>query len=125
MSKRKKTVYIVDDQVGIQLLLKEIINNEGYHTVTFETANLALDHISAEKPDLLFVDYKLPLMTGVEMVHKLDELGVDSPVIMMTGLSEDEVKKNVHTDQVKEVLLKPFNIEEVKKILKKYAGDPS
>ncbi|TCT26366.1 two-component system response regulator (stage 0 sporulation protein F) [Melghiribacillus thermohalophilus] len=123
MSNRKKTVYIVDDQLGIQLLLKEIISNEGYQTETFETAKDAIERIHIKKPDLLFVDYKLPLMSGVEMVQKLEEMEADCPIIMMTGLSEDEVKKNVKTDRVKEVLLKPFNIEEVKKILKKYAGE--
>ncbi|MCP8617411.1 response regulator [Salirhabdus salicampi] len=115
MEKRK--IYVVDDQFGIRLLLKEIIEMEGHEVYDFETGGDALQQMESQQPDLLFIDYRLPLMNGIELVEKMTLKGISAPIVMMSGLSEQDIEGKSKFTNIKHVLLKPFNIEEVKRIL--------
>ncbi|QTN00884.1 response regulator [Sediminibacillus dalangtanensis] len=110
----KKTVMIVDDQPGIRLLLEEILKTEGYEIKTAENGKEALDKIVNEPPDLLMVDYKLPIMDASALLHRLAERGVTVPAILMSGLAEELEGKKDQFPMVKEIFAKPFNIEEAR-----------
>ncbi|SDK15646.1 response regulator [Sediminibacillus albus] len=109
-----KTVMIVDDQPGIRLLLEEILKSEGYRITTAENGKEALDKIEIEQPDLLMVDYKLPIMDAKALLHKLEEKGIHIPAILMSGLSEEIEGKQDQFPMVKEIFAKPFNIEDAR-----------
>ncbi|WP_153463532.1 MULTISPECIES: response regulator [Sediminibacillus] len=110
----KKTVMIVDDQPGIRLLLEEILKTEGYQIKTAENGKEALDKIVNEPPDLLMVDYKLPIMDASALLHRLEEEGVTVPAILMSGLSEEIEGKKDQFPMVEEIFAKPFNIDDAR-----------
>ncbi|MBM7571253.1 response regulator [Aquibacillus albus] len=110
-----KTVMIVDDQLGIRLLLEEIIKNEGHQVISAENAKEALDLLEDSNPDLLLVDYKLPIMDGHALLKHLEEQGKIIPTILMSGLADEAAKKTEGCQLVKEVFAKPFNIEDARK----------
>lgn len=114
-----KKILIVDDQVGIRMLLEEVLRSEGVKVTSAETGKQALEMIQKEKPDLMLLDYKLPMMSGAELLEELDKKSLAIPAIMMSGLSPDEVKRNIHSDSVKAVLAKPFDIDEVRELIDK------
>ncbi|MRH43987.1 response regulator [Aquibacillus halophilus] len=110
-----KTVMIVDDQLGIRLLLEEIVKGEGYQVVTAENGKEALDKIEKSKPDLLIIDFKLPIMDGFAVLNHLDQLGEKIPAIIMSGLAEEAAAKVKDLPMVKEVFAKPFDVEDARK----------
>ncbi|RYG71717.1 response regulator [Lentibacillus lipolyticus] len=109
----KKEILVVDDQPGIRMLLKEIFTNEGYCVTTVETGQEALESLYAGSFDLLMLDYKLPVVDGAQVLKQLERDQVAIPAIVMSGLSEDLMKESEEFGLVKQVLAKPFNVEEV------------
>ncbi|WP_181346748.1 response regulator [Thalassobacillus sp. CUG 92003] len=115
-------ILIVDDQPGIRLLLEEIMRTEGFETLSAETGKEALDSIHTHDPDLTLVDFNLPVMNGSELLEILQDQHYDKPVIIMTGMTEEEVGESAHLPFVKEIVAKPFNIEDIREIVVKSLG---
>ncbi|MBM7551789.1 response regulator [Thalassobacillus pellis] len=112
-----KRVLIVDDQPGIRMLLEEVIKSEGFQVSCKETGQEALEYIKGNNPDLILVDYNLPVMNGGELLHHLKEEGYEKPAILMTGLSVDSLGEEKDFHFVRKVISKPFNIIDVKEMI--------
>jgi two-component system, response regulator, stage 0 sporulation protein F len=120
----KKQVFIIDDQVGIRLLLKEIVESVGYSAKAFESGVTALKESEKNKPHLLFVDYNMPVMNGTEFVRQLiEQQNIEIPVVLMSGFSKEEINKHDNIPLIKELLIKPFDVEHIIQILHKYLKD--
>jgi len=78
-------VLIVDDERAIRYSLKEILEMENYQVETAENGLEGLSKAEKEKYDAIFCDIKMPEMDGTEMLVKLIEAGVETPVIMVSG----------------------------------------
>jgi two-component system, response regulator, stage 0 sporulation protein F len=117
----EKTVYVIDDQIGIRILLTEVIESEGFEAKVFETGMDALKDCAIDQPELIFVDYHMPVMNGSKFVNQLNEkLMKKIPVVMMSGYSVEDFKGNLKANNIKEILLKPFDITDVINFLHKY-----
>ncbi|MFB4169839.1 response regulator [Virgibacillus sp. JSM 102003] len=118
----KKEILVVDDQPGIRLLLQEIFTNDGYHVTMAKTGKEALDILYNSSFDLLMLDYKLPVVDGVQVIQKLEHDKVEIPVILMSGLSEEILEESQQFELVKKVLAKPFNVQDVSNFTKGLIG---
>ena len=78
-------VLIVDDERAIRYSLKEILEMESYQVETAENGAEGLQKASKEKYDAIFCDIKMPEMDGTEMLVKIVEEGIETPVIMISG----------------------------------------
>ena len=78
-------VLIVDDERAIRYSLKEILEMENYQVELAENGLEGLEKARKEKYDAIFCDIKMPEMDGTEMLVKLIEEGIESPVIMVSG----------------------------------------
>lgn len=112
-----KHVLIVDDQPGIRILLEEVIREEGHEVISVGTGAKALDQIKRQKPDLLLIDYKLPVLDGPAVLDRLKEQGLSIPTIMMSGLAEEAETFLQNYDFLICVLAKPFDILNVRKMV--------
>ena len=82
-----RKVLIVDDELLARRMLKESIVWEEYgYCVAWEAQNgkEGLETAVHRRPDVIFVDIKMPLMDGLEMVKQLNSLGVSSKIVMLT-----------------------------------------
>lgn len=109
-----KTVLIVDDQLGIRLLLEEIVKSEGYQVFSCANGKEALAFIEQTPPDLMLIDLRLPIIDGAAIIEKLEADQNFIPTIMMSGLAEEAKRKTKEFSSVKEIFSKPFNIEDAK-----------
>ncbi|MGP4059186.1 response regulator [Halobacillus litoralis] len=110
-------ILIVDDQPGIRLLLVEILKTEGYVTVCAKTGKEACDLVEEHNPDLIIMDYNLPVMHGREVLQYLEKTDFDAPVIIITGSSKDSLEKDVDFPFVTDIIAKPFDIHNLKKMV--------
>ncbi|MBR6345992.1 MAG: sigma-54-dependent Fis family transcriptional regulator [Bacteroidales bacterium] len=106
-------VLIVDDERAIRNSLREILEMEDYKVETAEDASTALSIVSKEKFDAIFCDIKMPGMDGVELLVKLGEEGIESPVIMISGHADistavDCIKKGAY-----DFIEKPLDINRI------------
>ena len=78
-------ILIVDDERAIRYSLKEILEMEGYQVETAENGLEGLQKAEKEKYDAIFCDIKMPEMDGIEMLSKVMEEGIETPVVMVSG----------------------------------------
>ncbi|MTI80628.1 MAG: response regulator [Firmicutes bacterium] len=116
MPKQHK-ILIVDDQMGIRILLKETFSEE-YQVELAENGNQAIKKVKQFQPSIILLDMKMPDLSGVETLHLIRELNITVPVILMSGFDEfDIINKTKGLEQV-HYINKPFDLEEIKMMVK-------
>jgi DNA-binding NtrC family response regulator len=79
-------VLVVDDEIGIRELLRDILEDEGYHVLLAENAAQARDHRHHTRPDLVLLDIWMPDCDGVTLLKEWSSGGLlNMPVVMMSG----------------------------------------
>jgi two-component system, NtrC family, nitrogen regulation response regulator NtrX len=79
-------VLVVDDEVGIRELLRDILEDEGYHVQLAENAAQARSHRQQTRPDLVLLDIWMPDCDGVTLLKEWGTGGLlTMPVVMMSG----------------------------------------
>lgn len=79
-------VLIVDDEVGIRELLREILEDEGYAVETAENGLQANERLEAERPDVILLDIWMPDVDGITLLRQwMGRQPPAPPVIMMSG----------------------------------------
>ena len=79
-------ILVVDDEPDIRILLKEILEDEGFEVTAAENAAQARDARRMRRPDLILLDIWMPDTDGITLLKEWsDGSHVDVPVIMMSG----------------------------------------
>ncbi|MBO7640256.1 MAG: sigma-54-dependent Fis family transcriptional regulator [Bacteroidales bacterium] len=78
-------ILVVDDERAIRNSLKEILMDEGYSVDVAEDGPKGLEQAGKERYDVIFCDIKMPGMEGTEVLVKLVEEGIETPVVMISG----------------------------------------
>jgi CheY-like chemotaxis protein len=107
------TVLVVDDEFGIVDVLETILTDEGYRVLTACNGKQGLMRLSAEKPDVVLLDFMMPILGGAEMLRAMagEPAYQRIPVIMISSLREDVIAKRC-TGYVA-FLHKPFRVAAV------------
>lgn len=108
-----QTVLVVDDEFGVAEVLDAILTDEGFRVVTATNGRQALDRIAEQRPDLVLLDYIMPILDGVGVLHALatDPRATGLPVVVMSALPEESI--SVATQHYQAFLRKPFRIKSV------------
>lgn len=115
----KHKLLIVDDQPGIRMLLSDILQTKGYEVEEAQTGKEAIDKVNQTSYDLIILDYKLPVVDGAQFIEYLNTNRINSRIILMSGLVENISKEIKECDIVKEIVAKPFNVNEFYDIVKR------
>ena len=83
-----KTIYIVDDEQSLGLLLQKYLEKDGYTVSVFTNGTDAIAHID-DKPDLWLLDIMLPDIDGYEIIKKIKENDKNTPCIFMSARNEE------------------------------------
>jgi two-component system nitrogen regulation response regulator NtrX len=78
-------VLIVDDEAGVRSALSGVLRDEGYGVEAVESGEAALDRVLRTNFDVIILDIWLPGLDGLATLERLQELRVESPVIMISG----------------------------------------
>ena len=82
-----KSIAIIDDDVNIANLFKDVLEDDGYAVFAFTDSITALNHIKAnsDKFGLVISDYRMPHMNGYELCTILLNLNPDLQIILITA----------------------------------------
>lgn len=113
-------VLVVDDTKNIRLLLTKCLTLEGYKVVTASDGKEALELFQKEHFDLAFLDIKLPEVRGTEVLKRIREMGIQTPVIIITAYAT--VKNAVDCTHMGAVayVQKPFTAEKIRSVLTEF-----
>ncbi len=107
-----ETILIVDDEIVILEITREILEESGYKTFTAKNGMEALEvfNNNADIIDLVLLDLTMPVMGGIETMEKLFELNPDQKIVICTGHNFDETSdKNSVIVKAKGFISKPYN----------------
>lgn len=105
-------VLIVEDEPEIVEILQSYLEREGLRSVSAADGETGLTCHQRLKPDLVILDVKLPRQDGYEVLAAIRRVN-DTPVIMLTALSEDLDKLQALRIGADDYIVKPFNPLEV------------
>ena len=85
-------ILFADDEPDIQRMAKSILTREGYEVIIAKDGEEVLDLVKTHKPDLIILDYMMPVLDGLETCKALkkDNETKSIPVIMVTGYPEEK-----------------------------------
>ncbi len=115
-------VLIVEDEPWTLLgLVKTFDWEEKGYQVVGQTTNPveAFDFICLEKPDVVFTDVRMPEISGIELVKRTRELGMDTEFIIISGFAEFSYAQKALSYGVFEYLLKPVDVNKGNAVLDK------
>lgn len=111
-------ILIVDDDDVIRDTLFELLSLE-YSCETAGTAEGALTKLEAEPFDVVITDISMPGLSGMELLKRVLQLYPGTPVIMISGLSDEEQAQSLINLGAFDYLLKPFRLEVVEESVKR------
>lgn len=119
-----KTLLVVDDEVGITEALNDLLSEEGFHVLVAGTGKEALARLAEKRPDLILLDYMMPVMDGREVLNVLrgDAAYRDIPVLMMSAMPRSSLPLDC---QPTAFLRKPFTIDRLLVEVNRLLGAPA
>ena len=111
----RHTILVVDDETSIREMLVISLESAGYNVLQAENAKTAHSLVLDKHPDLILLDWMMPVTTGLELLRRLkrDEMTDHIPVIMLTAKAEESSKISGLDSGADDYLAKPFSPREL------------
>jgi two-component system, LuxR family, response regulator FixJ len=100
-------VYVVDDDTDVLGSLRFLLETDGFEVRTFRSAAALLNGDAAGKVDCFVIDYKMPVMSGIDLANRLQNRHAGTPIILITGYPDQSIQEKASTAGIRHVLLKP------------------
>jgi two-component system chemotaxis response regulator CheY len=103
-------ILVIDDSKMIKMLVKDFLKNLGHESFEAENGQDGLNALELVKPDLILLDYNMPIMDGPTFLKNYKgSMAGKIPVIMMTTESSMEKINEVIALGASEYMMKPFD----------------
>jgi response regulator RpfG family c-di-GMP phosphodiesterase len=106
-------ILVVDDERVIREILAEFLALEGFSVHTVEDGEKALTELRLRPYDLLITDLKMPRLSGLQLLEKIEQERLGVLTVLMTGFGTVETAIEAMKKGAYDYLLKPFKVEEV------------
>jgi two-component system NtrC family sensor kinase len=107
-------VLIIDDAQEIRDFLSDyILKPKGFEVLTATNGLMGLEMAIAQEPDLMIVDQQMPRLTGLELLEKLRERGIEIPAILATAHGSEETAVAAFRLGIRDYVIKPFDADEI------------
>jgi len=110
---QKTLVLVVDDHFADRETLKAILEEKGYRVATAADGTEAIDMVRSRHYDIIFLDVRLPDMTGFETFEQVKKIDPQTAVIMMTGYVEEDLVRSAIGSGAYAYLYKPLDMKKV------------
>ena len=108
-----KRLMIVDDDAEMRTLLAEYFRRLGFEVAEKESAAAALQTVTTDRFDCFILDVSMPEMSGLELLRKLRERGIDTPALFLTAHDMIDDKVAGFEAGADDYLAKPFSPREL------------
>lgn len=107
-------ILVVDDSKAMRMIVKRTVKKAGFKDHNFseaENGKRAYERITADPPDLVLSDWNMPLMTGIELLEKLQEDGNTVKFGFVTSEGTQEMRDRAMNAGSLFLICKPFTVE--------------
>jgi len=116
------TILVADDIESNREVMKEMLPKLGLKVISAENGQTALDLVSENKVDFIFMDIRMPVLGGIEATQKLkaNPKTKNIPVIALTASSTNDSKNSIMEKGFDDYMTKPFKVSDLIKVLSKF-----
>jgi len=123
VKKMSKTVLIVDDAAFMRMMIKDILNKNGFEVVgEAENGVQAIEQYKELQPDLVTMDITMPEMDGVAALKEIKQMDPSSIVIMCSAMGQQAMVIDAIQAGAKDFIVKPFQADRVLEAINKALG---
>ena len=115
---------VVDDEERILSALRRALRKEGYEIVTAETPEAALRILGERRFDAVLSDYKMPGMSGMQLLARARELQPELVLLLITGWTEEIPRDRLTQVGVRALITKPWDDARLKATLRRCLATP-
>ena len=114
---------IVDDASFMRMMIKEILEKNGYEVVgEAENGNVAVEKYKELSPDLVTMDITMPEKDGISALKEIKEVDPDAKVIMCSAMGQQAMVIDAIQAGAKDFIVKPFQADRVIEAVSKALG---
>ena len=117
------TILIIDDDSGVSRALAMLVDKDGHRALVASSAEEGLEAAERERPAAVFMDVRLPGISGLEALSKMRALLPDSPVLIMTGHGTLSTAVEAVRNGAFDYLAKPLSVEAARAALGRALAD--
>jgi two-component system chemotaxis response regulator CheY len=119
-----KSILTVDDSTSMRQMLAFILKGAGYQVVQASSSEEALSHAASQSFDMVLTDQNMPGGDGLELVCALRALPAygDTPIIMLTTESSEEMKNKGRAAGATGWMVKPFDPNRLLEVVRKFVN---
>jgi FixJ family two-component response regulator len=112
-TKDRALVHVVDDDAGTRSALTGLFDTVGFETRTYAAASDFLTASLPDRPGCIVTDIRLPDMNGLEFHAQLIQIGIQLPVVMITGYADVPMSVRAMKGGAVDFLTKPFREQDL------------
>ena len=121
MAQNKLRVLILDDEPIVCKRLKPSLEKLGFEVDTFTRSFEAMQAVEKAAYDIIVTDLKMEGMDGMRFLQEAKKLYPETEVIVITGFATMETAKESFKKGVFDFIAKPFNLNEIQKVVQRAA----
>lgn len=106
-------ILLIDDDEWIRDSLRLFLDSEGCHLLALETAEEAIEVLENDEYDIIFADYRLPGMDGLDFLKSIQRSHPKAMKVLITAYMTDEVITEAFRAGVHDFIEKPFNTHDI------------
>lgn len=117
-----QSVLVIDDDPHVVIAIRMCLEEKGFSVETAKDGVEGLEKAFAVRPSLILLDLKMPKMSGHLVLRALkeDPRTAFIPVVVLTGLSENDEKDRAYKEGAAECLIKPFGPRELEETVLRF-----
>jgi len=102
-------IYVIDDDEAARQSLEFLLKTAGLKVRSFDSAKAFLDVLPEVRSGCIITDVRMPEITGIDLLRKVKEMGIDIPVIVITGHGDISLAVEAMKIGAVDFLEKPFD----------------
>ena len=119
-----RRVLVIEDQEDLAALYEHALTKEGYEVAKAYTGEEGVALFEDNGADAVVLDMTLPEMHGVETLQKIRGLNANVPVVVVTGETADEIRRQCERLGVQQYLSKPADYRDIMDAIGRALADP-
>jgi CheY-like chemotaxis protein len=117
MENKNIKILLVDDETDFRQLMMFWLKSKGYLVFTAIDGKDAIDLVKKEPPDIIFLDLRMPVMDGLEVLKRIRNFNKDVPVIVISAYINDPGTKDLTSYGISGIFYKGENFEQALPLL--------
>ena len=113
VEEKKPTILIADDNRDVNEVVKSTLCEYGYDVIQAYDGREAIDAFLKYRPDLIFLDYRMPEMDGIDALVEIKRIDVNAFVVFITGEGSEDIAVKAMKAGANDYISKPISLTDL------------